>query len=91
MDVTELKIASAEGDAVEQMTRTDGWKILEGHFRQQLEMYKNDIIQNCNSWEEYLDKRAKVHAMSLFLTDVEEFMSQGELAKEDLKKLLPDT
>jgi hypothetical protein len=84
LDVEALHQQVAEGDAIEQMVASDGWQLLSNLLRDQLEAYKAELLVGCKDWNEYLDKRAKAHAISLLLVDVEDYIQRGRDAKQQL-------
>jgi len=68
------------------MKKTNGWKYLEGLYRDQLEAYRNDNATNAKDWNDYIDKKGKIHGINLLLTDIEDIERAGELARDELSK-----
>lgn len=86
-EIQELKGRVDRADAIRQMTQTEGWVLLSKLFQEQFEAYQADLLIGCKNWDEYLDKRAKAFAIRLLLTDIEDFIRQGEDAEKELEKL----
>lgn len=85
-ELKELKQDCDNGAAISAMKESDGWKIVENHFKQQIELYKAEMLMGCKDWENYLDLRAKAFAMNLLLQDIEEFIEKGEAASLEIDK-----
>lgn len=83
----ELKKRIDDGDAILRMTGTEGWQILEALLKEQLEVYKSDVLFNCKTWEQYQEQRGKAWAINLLLTDIEDYVRMAEEAKDQIQKL----
>ncbi len=67
------------------MSKTQGWAILKANFEEQLEAYKNQLLLGCSSWDQYQEIRGKAFAIRLLMTDLEDFIRQGEDAVAEVK------
>jgi len=83
-DLDALKKQVGEGKAIKQMTETEGWKLLSNLLEDQLSAYKADLLVGCKDWNDYLDKRAKAHAISLLLVDTDDYIQRGIDAEKQL-------
>lgn len=83
----ELKKRADLGAAVEKMKDTEGWKVIEKLYHEQLEVYKADLLLGVENWEQYQEKRSKAWAMNLLLTDIEDYIRQGKEAEDEIDRL----
>lgn len=86
-ELAELKERVDQGDAVERMMKTDGWKLLGPLLHEQLEAYRVDNATAAKDWEDYMAKRGKIFGIELLLTDIEDYIRLGKEASEELDKL----
>lgn len=86
-DTDDLERRVNDAESIKEMKETDGWQLVNKLFQEQLEVYKAELLIGCEDWETYLKKQSKAFAISLLLTDIEDFIRQGEEAQEELKKL----
>lgn len=86
-DIADLKERIDQGDEVERMLQTPGWKIVEGHLRDQLQAYMYDNASRAEDWNDYLKKAGKIAGIELLLTDISDFVEFGKQAAEELSKI----
>lgn len=53
------------------MTESEGWLYTEQHILDQIEQHKGYLL-DCKSWDEVLQHRAKVEALSSVLVHIEQ-------------------
>jgi hypothetical protein len=83
----ELKLRVDHGVAVERMTESEGWQVVEALYKEQLEAYKADLLLGCKDWNEYQEKRSKAWAMNLLLQDIQDFVEQGRDAATHIDQI----
>lgn len=86
-DIAELKRRVDNGEAVKKMCETDGWKAVESLLQEQLEAYKIDNATEAKDWDDYKQKAGKIFGIQLLLTNISDFITQGQDASEELDKL----
>jgi hypothetical protein len=64
------------GETLRNMTETEGWLYTEQHILDQID-YNKGRLQDCESWEEVLQHRAKVEALSSLLVHIEQTIRGG--------------
>lgn len=84
-DQDELRERVDFAEDIKKMQKTAGWKRLEKLYKEQIQGYIADNATNAKDWNDYLDKKGKIHGMNLLMTDIEDFLRQGEEAKEQIK------
>lgn len=84
-DLDELKERADFAEDIKRMMKTPGWKRLEKLYTEQLQAYIADNSTNAKDWNDYLDKKGKIHGINLLLLDIEDILRQGEEAEEKLK------
>lgn len=84
-DKDELQERIDFAEDIKRMQKTAGWKRLEKLYSDQIKAYTADNAINAKNWEDYLDKKGKIFGMNLLLTDIEDFIRQGEEAQSQLK------
>lgn len=85
--ILSLQATKEEGAAIVDMAKTRGWQIIQSLLTEQVAAYQRDVLTGCANWEEYLEKKARARAVNLLLTDIQEYIDQGEQAKEELKQI----
>jgi hypothetical protein len=75
--VSLLKERIDQADAVSRMKETEGWKIVEKLFADQLAAYVADNATEAKDWSDYLKKAGKIHGIKLLMVDVDDFIRQG--------------
>lgn len=86
-DTADLELKVSEGNAVKEMTKTNGWNVIKMLLEEQFKAYQADVLLGCKDWSEYQEKRGKAFAIRLLLTDIDDFVRQGEEAKSELDKI----
>lgn len=85
--IESLEVRVEEGDAIEKMVKSKGWGLLNQLLNEQLDAYKVEMLIGCKSWDEYQDKRGKAWGIRLMMADVEDYISRGKQAQEELNNL----
>jgi len=73
---------ASDGEEIERMMATPGWKIVESLLKDQLEAYVADNATSAKDWNDYLEKSGKIFGIRLLLTDLDDYVRQGQEAKE---------
>ena len=86
-DIEDLKNRVDLADSVAHMMQTEGWRVVEAHLKDQLAIYTADNACNAIDWNDYLKKAGKIAGIHLLLTDINDFILQGEEASLELDTL----
>lgn len=84
-EIAELEKRVSDRDDILRMKKTQGWKLLEKLFDEQLKSYVADNATEAKDWNDYLRKAGKIFGIQLVMVDVEDYIRQGDEAEEQLR------
>lgn len=81
-----LKLRIDDASAVEAMLGTEGWRLVSANLKELEEALAANNATEAADWDDYRTKAARIWAMRLLLSSIEDFRKMGKDAEETLEE-----